>query len=54
MAAFSVAGELLLSRRAGGHRGALRPCLSVKGVQKFLSGFRERWLVELGYEQLAC
>ena len=35
------AGELLLSLRAEGVRGgSLRPCLYVKGVQKFMSSFK--------------
>ena len=36
---WTLAGELLLSLRAEGYGGGLRPCLYVKGVQKFLSGF---------------
>ena len=35
-----LAGELLLSPKAKGYGGVLRPCLYVKGVQKFLSSFK--------------
>ena len=33
---WNLAGELLLSTNAKGYGGGSRPCLYVKGVQKFL------------------
>ena len=37
---WTLAGELLLSPRDKGCRGAFGPCLYVKGVQKFLPVFK--------------
>ena len=51
-----IAGELLLSTNAKGYGGVLRPCLYVKGVQKFalaLKRRRARALAELVEKPMA-